>query len=188
MWTVIFIGTLLLVFAESAKKTNFLRPLYRNTATTEQTTGFWSRSFFTWVLPFFQEGYVKILNLDDIPRVDDDLEEELAWSRLDAAWRVSKGKGGRYRLIKAVFWANRWGFLSAVPPRIALAVFGFSQPFLIEAAVRYMQTGKEGREEEEVGSYGQALVGAFLLAYLGIAVGVFCFYSAFLVFQGGGGG
>lgn len=166
MWTVVFVGTAVLVFVESAKKTRFLRPSYRS-ATTEQTTGFWSRSFFFWVLPFFRAGYAKVLQPDDIPRVDGDLEEHLAWSRLDSSWH--KTSHGRHRLVRAAFRANIWAFLSAVPPRLALAAFSFSQPFLIEASVKYMNSTSEERENDN--NYGQALVGAFILAYLGIAVG-----------------
>lgn len=161
VWTVIFIATASLVILESVKKTRLLRPGYKN-ATAEQTTGFWSRSFYIWVLPFFRTGYAQIIQLDDIPRVDDDLEEEVARTRLDEAW---KRIHGRHRLLRAsIFHANRWQLLSAIPPRLALSAFTLCQPFLIEVSVSYMNT--ENRDKH----YGQALVGSFVLAYLGIAV------------------
>jgi hypothetical protein len=73
LWTIIFICTIFVVFLESVRKTRFLRPMYRS-ATMEQIVGFWGRSFFIWVLPFFQAGYSKELQLEDIPRIDPDLE------------------------------------------------------------------------------------------------------------------
>jgi ATP-binding cassette, subfamily C (CFTR/MRP), member 1 len=169
------VTSFLLVIIESLKKTRFLRPGYKEVATAETTTNFWARSFFTWVLPFFREGYGKILGLRDIPRVDAELEEERAWRALNETWRRGK-VGGRYKLIKAVGRANVWTFAAAVPPRVALAVFGFAQPFLIESAVRYLQVQeRNGREGEEV--YGHALVGGFVLAYLGIAVGSLSYWN-----------
>ena len=161
MWTAIFICTASLVILESARKTRFLRPGYKN-VTAEQTTGFWSRSFYIWVLPFFRTGYAQILQLDDIPKVDGDLEEEAARNALDEAWHKVQG---RHRLLRAsLFHANIWQFSSAIPPRLALSAFTLCQPFLIEVSVSYMNT--ENRDKH----YGQALVGSFVLAYLGIAV------------------
>ncbi|KAM7219313.1 P-loop containing nucleoside triphosphate hydrolase protein [Rhypophila decipiens] len=161
LWTVIFIATASLVVLESAKKTKLLRSGYKH-LTVEQTTSFWSRSFYIWVLPFFQTGYGHIIRLDDIPRVDTELEEETARAKLDEAWNKVHG---RHRLLRAsLFHANRWQLLSAVPPRLALSAFTLCQPFLIEVSVSYM--GTENRDKY----YGQALVGSFVLAYVGIAV------------------
>ncbi|KAM7205481.1 P-loop containing nucleoside triphosphate hydrolase protein [Naviculisporaceae sp. PSN 640] len=161
LWTVIFMTTASLAILESVTKTRLLRPGYKN-ATAEQVTGFWSRSFYIWVLPFFRTGYGQIIQLDDIPRADDDLEEEIARKKLDEAW---KKVHGRHRLLRAsLFHANRWQLLSAIPPRLALSAFTLCQPFLIEVSVSYMNT--ENRDKH----YGQALVGSFVLAHIGIAV------------------
>lgn len=164
MWTVVLAGTVLLVFLESAKKTKFLRPSYRG-ITVEQATGFWSRGFFFWVLPFFQTGYARIIQLEDIPKVDTHLEEESTVAKLQTSWHRSHG---RRRLLRATFRAYSQMFFAAVPPRIALTAFTFCQPFLIEASVKHMNS--ERKNSEEQAKYGQALVGAFILAYLGIAV------------------
>lgn len=170
-WTAVFVCTLALAVVESLGKARFLRPVYRTAATAEETTGFWGRGLFTWVLPFLGQGYRRVLAIGDVPRVDGELEEEKAWGALEAAWRRRKG-GGRYRLMRAVLEANRGGFGGAVLPRITLGAFGFCQPFLIEAAVKYM--GRKGKDGEvgEAGDerHGQALVGGVVLVYAGIAV------------------
>lgn len=150
--------------------------MYRTAATAEETTGFWGRGLFTWVLPFLGQGYRRVLAIGDVPRVDSELEEERAWGALEAAWRRrSEGGGGRYRLMRAVWEANVGGVGGAVMPRIALGAFGFCQPFLIEAAVKYMGRKGEDGEVGEVGEavderHGQALVGGVVLVYVGIAV------------------
>ena len=166
MWSVTFAGTVLLVFFESAKKTKLLRPPYQGIATAEQATGFWSRGFFFWVLPFFQTGYATVMQLQDIPKVDTHLEEESAVTKLQTLW--NRSRRGHHRLLRATFRAYYQTFFNAIPSRIALTAFTFCQPFLIEASVKYMNS--ERKDEEEQANYGQALVGAFVLAYLGIAV------------------
>lgn len=162
IWTSIFILTIAVVVLESIRKTRFLRPYYKE-LTTEQTTSFWSRSFFIWTLPFFRVGYKKRLELDDIPKPGTDLEEVSAREKLDAAWR---NVTGRHRLLRATASANLWPILSAVPPRLALSCFTFCQPFLIESSVSNLQARPDTHRSE----YGQALVGAFVLVYTGIAV------------------
>lgn len=162
IWTATLICTVAVVFVESAQKTKFLRPQYKN-VTAEQMTGFWGRSFFIWILPFFQSGYSRILQLDDIAHVDDDLQEKCTSMRLDTSWEQIRG---RYRLLRATFRANMWPCISAILPRLALSAFNLCQPFLIKAAVLHMSTQTEKSNE----NYGQALVGAFVLVYVGIAV------------------
>jgi hypothetical protein len=156
------------VIAESANKIKSLRRVYRS-STAEQTAGFWSRSFFIWVLPFFQTGYRKQLQLTDIPNIDEDIEEKITFADLDSAWLRTHGS---YRLLRATFVANRWSFLSAIPPRLALSAFTLCQPFLIDSAVSNLSSSSNGNQKV----YGRALVGGFILVYLGIAVRMKCSY------------
>ncbi|KAK3403550.1 P-loop containing nucleoside triphosphate hydrolase protein [Sordaria brevicollis] len=88
---------------------------------------------------------------------------------------AKKKKG--WILIMAAYEANKWPFWSAVMPRLALLGFNFCQPFLIEAVVAYLASRerKDGNEEEgnetpQPAYYGKALVGGFVLCYVGIAV------------------
>jgi ATP-binding cassette, subfamily C (CFTR/MRP), member 1 len=89
LWTSIFIITVAMVFLESSKKTKLLGPLYHS-VTKEQICGFWSRSFFIWALPFFQVGYSKVLQSNDMPEVDDDLRGENSGRKLQPAWELTK--------------------------------------------------------------------------------------------------
>lgn len=166
LWTTIYIFTVAMLFVESARKTKILRPLYQG-VTKEQICGFWGRSFFIWVLPFFQAGYSKVLQIQDLPEVDDDLQGQDAGEKLQAAWKTAKSRHG---LLRATFRAYRWPFLSGVVPRLVLSAFTFCQPFLITATVDYM--GKPATVESN--KYGQALVGAYVLVYLCLAVGADC--------------
>lgn len=169
LWTTIYIVVVLIAFLESTRKSKTLHPSYKY-VTVEQASGFWSRSIFRWVVPSIRLGYSTILSIGDMPRVDESLQGDVAREKLDRAWQRSKG---RYRLVKAVFRAYRWTALSGVVPRIILAGFTFCQPFLITSTVDYFA----GEATEKPKEYGQALVGAFLLVYLGIAVRLYPYYG-----------
>ncbi|CCC10044.1 hypothetical protein SMACR_02623 [Sordaria macrospora] len=98
-----------------------------------------------------------------------DKEEE------DGGKGKKKEKG--WILIRATYEANKWPFWSAVVPRLALMGFSLCQPFLIEAVVGYLASreqkyGEDGNEDEapQPAYYGRALVGGFVLLYVGIAV------------------
>lgn len=94
-----------------------------------------------------------------------------------------KAKKG-WVLIMAAYQANKWQFWSAVPPRLALLGFSLCQPFLIEAVVGYLASREqkmEGEDDEieapQPAYYGRALVGGFVLLYIGIAVSRICCYD-----------
>lgn len=162
VWTAIYVLTVLALFFESSRKIKSLRPLYRK-FTMEQIIGFWGRSFFIWVNPIFRRGYSNVIQEADIPETDDDLQGELALAKLQEAWEKSKPQ---YRLVKAVSRAYLWPILSGIVPRLALSGFTFCQPFLVTSAVNLF--ARETSPETE--RYGRALIGAFVLVYLGMAV------------------
>ncbi|KAK0368673.1 ABC transporter [Colletotrichum limetticola] len=164
LWTAIIILTVLVVPLESIGKKRFLRTEYR-TLTKEEETGFWGRSFFTWLMPFFRLGYSRVIHIRDMPEVDKDLAGDRAGASLEAAWLKRKGQK-HHPLIRSGFYAYRGTLFAGVITRLFLTAFTFCQPFLITATVKFMQTPKTPQSER----YGQALVGAYVLTYLGLAV------------------
>ncbi|KAK1700845.1 ABC transporter [Colletotrichum godetiae] len=164
LWTAIVAVTILVVPLESIGKKRFLQITYQS-LTKEEETGFWGRSFFTWLMPFFRLGYSRVIHIRDMPEVDKDLTGDRAGASLEAAWL--KRKGEKYHaLIRSSFYAYRGTLVAGVITRLFLTAFTFCQPFLITATVSYMQTPKTPQSER----YGQALVGAYVLTYLGLAV------------------
>ena len=163
------LGSFLLVVAmialESVSKAKMLHSNYCG-GTDEGNAGFWSRSFFIWVLPFLQTGYRKDLEVEDVPEADTNLHGQCSGSKLRESWD-SSSTNGHHRLTKAVFRAYGWACVSAIPPRLAYSCFTFAQPFLITATVDYIG-GSSGSEPK---IYGTELIGAYFLVYLGLAVG-----------------
>jgi hypothetical protein len=148
-------------------KAKYLRPAFKNELTSEQMTSFWNRSFFVWLLPVFRKGYSNVFLVDDLPDIGKDMKESATWTELEAAWCRTQGRRLGFRLVRATFRANSWSFLSAIVPRLMLSAFTFCQPFLIQTAVSHL-SGAANEDDHE--RFGQALVGAFALVYLGIAV------------------
>lgn len=163
-WTSVFVFTTIIVLVESVKKVHHLQPAYKKMAP-EQVVSFWNRSFFIWTLPFFHTGYSSILTIQDIPDVDTCLGSLNTSSKLDLTWD-KKRLSHHFRLARATAAANSWLLVSAIVPRLSLSAFLFCQPFLINASVSHLS--EKPKENSEY--YGQALVGGFVLVYLGIAV------------------
>ncbi|KAJ5720496.1 uncharacterized protein N7483_008430 [Penicillium malachiteum] len=162
LWTVIYAIVILVAFLESTQKTKVLRSSYKH-VNVEQVSGFWWRSFFVWVVPFIKMGWSTILSVSDMPEVDESLQGDVARVKLQRSWEKSKGT---HQLMKAVFRAYLWPALSGVIPRLMLCGFTFCQPFLITSTVDYFSRDAESMPKE----YGQALIGAFLIVYMGMAI------------------
>ncbi|GKZ96813.1 hypothetical protein AnigIFM59636_011331 [Aspergillus niger] len=162
LWTTILVFNTGVLISESIHKPRFLRPLHQKT-TREGILGFWGQSFFIWVLPVLQNGYSKVLGIDDIPEMDADQQAQLTQEELEKAWEARTGK---HRLLRSTFYAYRRMFLSGFVPRICLTAFSFCQPFLITATIDYVQNDKTSESKRR----GQAIVGAYVLVYLGWAI------------------
>ncbi|KGO43779.1 ABC transporter, integral membrane type 1 [Penicillium expansum] len=159
-----FLFTVAILALESLPKTKILHSHYYGT-TDEEKIGFWSRSFFIWVLPFLQTGYREALEVEDVPEVDTNLQGQCSGDKLRKSWDSASVKS-HHRLIKVVFRAYGWACVSAIPPRLAYSCFNFAQPFLITATVNYI--GGSSSSQPKV--YGTGLIGAYILVYLGLAV------------------
>jgi ATP-binding cassette subfamily C (CFTR/MRP) protein 1 len=72
-----------------------------------------------------------------------------------------------YSFIIASFICFRWQVLRTMPPRLTITGFTYSQTFLINAAIAYLETPAPLRNVNH--AYG--LIGATALIYVGIAVG-----------------
>ncbi|KAF4814325.1 ABC transporter atnG [Colletotrichum tropicale] len=164
LWTAIFVLTALVVPLESIGKKKFLQPTYQS-LTKEEETGFWGRSFFTWLLPFFRLGYSRVIHIHDMPEVDAHLTGETAGQALELSWAARKDQK-HHALLRASCRAYRGTIFLGVITRLFFTAFTFCQPFLITATVTFMQTPKTPQSEK----YGQALVGAYVLTYIGLAV------------------
>ncbi|KAJ5592008.1 uncharacterized protein N7459_002377 [Penicillium hispanicum] len=164
VWTLVTIGTVAVSVLESIHKTRLVHLVYRESSK-ESTASFWIRSFFIWVLPLFHSGFSTVLSIHDMPEVDRALQGKSAERKLQLAW--SKDTYYRkHRLVQVTFRAYFRPFVSAIFPRLCLSVFTFCQPFLISATLGFLNAPST----TETRLHGPALVGAYVLTYLGMTV------------------
>ena len=163
LWTANYILTVLVALLESCRGGICRLSSLKSKYSREADFGFWGRCLFVWVLPTLRQGYSRALRAEEIPPVDRPLRGHRARPRLQDAWSQCKP---RYRLLKAIFLAYAWDISACIPPRLVLGGFTICQPFLIKAAINLSGQGSSPPVKE----HRKALIGAFILVYLGMAV------------------
>ena len=83
--TALCVKTLLFVL-ECQSKHTLLREQYRDTLGAEETAGIFNRWFLTWLNPLFIAGYKKIIDNDDLPKIDTELSSEYLRDRMQETW------------------------------------------------------------------------------------------------------
>lgn len=149
----------------------------------ERTSGIYSRSFLAWLNPLIYQGNRRNLRVQDLYPVDEHISsasvDALVWRRWSPGSFLSivisrdihKGlkletdsKDKSYSLAWAIAKAL-WAPLTATMiPRLFLVAFSIAQPFLVQAAIDFVE------DRTEPDRYGYGLIGAYGITYLGIAV------------------
>ncbi|KAL4962566.1 ABC transporter [Aspergillus stella-maris] len=133
-------------------------------ATPETFSGVWKRASFAWLAGTFRQGYIKVLSVDDLPDLDPLLKSRNVFQKLHRTWAQVHDKPDRYTLLRSCFQAYRLPFLAAVLPRLVLMGFTLCQPFLVNATVSWVAN------TDAPPDFGKALIGAYALVYVGLAV------------------
>ncbi|KAI0142611.1 ABC transporter type 1, transmembrane domain-containing protein [Hypoxylon sp. NC0597] len=131
----------------------------------EETSGLFGLGAFLWLNRLFLTGYKKVLTLDDLYPLDQNMASERLQIKLAKCIKAIRRPGQHNGLAKALAKALAVPLLLPVGPRIAMTAFQFCQPFLINTLLNYLQQSP-GDASENVG-YG--LIGATILIYTGIA-------------------
>lgn len=161
--TAVIVTKFLLLLAESVSKASHIKDESSNPISPEDTAGFFSRSLLLWLNPLLLHGYRVKLSLNDLYPVGTSLQSSNLVSRLDVCWNKTSPAKKR-RLALALLRAFMFDLLLIQVPRLALVGFAIAQPFLIEAALRFV------RDKALEARLGQGLIGAFALTYVAIAV------------------
>ncbi|KAL6701465.1 P-loop containing nucleoside triphosphate hydrolase protein [Trichoderma pleuroticola] len=135
----------------------------------EELSGIFSLSLFTWILPIMKLGFRKTLAIDDLDAIDEEMASEYLGHKTQREWdRVTVETLGKLRkgtLIWIISKTLSTSIFVPVLPRLFLTGFTFSQPFLVNRMIRYLQNS-----HEESLSTGYGLLGAYALVYIGIAI------------------
>ncbi|WQF87903.1 Putative AAA+ ATPase domain, ABC transporter type 1, transmembrane domain-containing protein [Colletotrichum destructivum] len=169
---------------ESTSKRDYLEVPYSQTSP-EALGGIVNRSLFLWLTPTIQRGYRVSLEVDHLPCLDPKLSVARQQTRLAQVWKDWRPPRSGHSLLFATFSCFRWQFLAIVPARVVLIACKFSQPLLINAAVKLLSRD-DGIDKRDA---GVLLTGAAALIYAGIAFSTAAYkhmiYRTMLVFRSG---
>ncbi|ETS86194.1 hypothetical protein PFICI_00022 [Pestalotiopsis fici W106-1] len=128
--------------------------------------GVLSRLFFWWMIPILLQGHRNIFTQEDMPPLDQDMMPELTRRAMIETWSQRDKPETPRTLPMALLRCLRSPFLAAIPPRLLLVIFRYSQPILIHRSIQYATAGPEASEI----SNGYWLVVCAVVIYVGIAV------------------
>ncbi|PYH98071.1 P-loop containing nucleoside triphosphate hydrolase protein [Aspergillus ellipticus CBS 707.79] len=124
----------------------------------EEKVGWINRRMFWWVNPLLFLGSQKDLEAEDLFTLNRGLQSQTCSTSFSQKWRKA--------------WEYRWVLLTAVIPRLCYTAFTFTQPFMIDAVIRYIEkaTAHEANRND-----GYGLLGAYILDYIGLGISEACY-------------
>lgn len=132
----------------------------------EESAGIFNLSVFFWMNKLLINGRRKVLSLEDLYPLDENMMAEGLLAKFQSQWEPSGSDGRHSRLVPVVAKTLRWHLLTPILPRLALIGFTFSQPFLVNRILKWLQTPVDIASANK----GFGVIGATALVYTGIAV------------------
>ncbi|KAH9897277.1 ABC transporter [Xylariomycetidae sp. FL2044] len=132
----------------------------------EETSGILTRTFFAWIGPFLAHGYRTILTGSELPRLDSLLSSATIRESIIQSWEQRSTPEKQTTLPSVLLSCLRKPLLLAIPPRILLIIFKYSQPALIRKTIDFVT---RATLQDEVWT-GQTLVILAIVVYTGLAV------------------
>ncbi|KAK1622226.1 ABC transporter [Colletotrichum phormii] len=117
----------------------------------EATSGIIARGFFWWLNSLLVKGFKATLSPSTLYDIDDDMRSEYLLQNLDNAWNQRREHGKR-AMLRSIFSTTKMALLATTVNRLVLIGFKFSQPFLINRIIKYVD-GDRGPDSKSVG-YG----------------------------------
>ena len=153
-----------ILLLEAQGKTRWVRSREKERSP-EETAGIWNLSLFFWLNGLIKLGNTKVLTLDDLYPLRKKIAAKSLEHRFWIYWEHRKPKGYN-SLILMVGKALGWDLFAPIVPRLALIGFTFSQPFLINSVLKWLETPMSASSA----NYGYGLIVATAFIYTGIAI------------------
>ena len=153
----------------------------------EELSGVLSQGAFYWLNGLIMRGYRRVLSLEDLYPLDEQLSAKTLYGRFSGKWenckisptnesiwvvdnvlRAATGRN-KHRLLLQSAIAFKWELLAPVLPRLILLALTMCQPLLLNRFVNYLSE----TEASESANIGYGLIAAYGLVYLGLAVSGF---------------
>lgn len=153
---------LALTITEAIEKRRILLEPYRDVHP-EATSGIYSRAFFWWLNTLMTIGFRRIIRVDDLFPIEDEMSSTILRRRARHKWdQANKSRS------HALFWSTlnvtRRRLIFCIFPRLCLIAFRYTQPFLLSRTTTFVTS------ETDAKSIGWGLTGAFGAVFLGTAI------------------
>ncbi|WQF78674.1 Putative AAA+ ATPase domain, ABC transporter type 1, transmembrane domain-containing protein [Colletotrichum destructivum] len=148
--------------SEAWGKRPILLSQYQNLSP-EVTSGILARSVFWWLNSLMRTGFARPLDDDDLLPIHDSLSARTLLHKARNSF-ASSNQSNRHALAFSTLWATKYIFLAGVAPRLALAAFKYTLPFLITKTTSWTA------DPSQSDAIGWGLTGAWLLVFLGQAI------------------
>lgn len=132
----------------------------------EETMGLFGERLFWYLNGLFRRGYRKILEPGDLGSIDASLTSDGIRTAFRDQWLAQGRRTDRGRIFRVIFRVLWRDLLTPVVPRLLYMGTTISQPFLISAAIRFVQAAPSIQRENT----GYGLLAAFALNYVFLAI------------------
>ncbi|KFX93901.1 hypothetical protein O988_06581 [Pseudogymnoascus sp. VKM F-3808] len=129
----------------------------------QETSGIFNRSVFWWLNSLFLTGYKKVLVLEDLCHLDEDISSEKPIANFERRWE-STSDVQKYRLVKAIVISLLRLFTAPVLPNLLVMGLTFTQPFLVSAMLDFIASSSESKE------VGYLIVAGYAVVYVSKAI------------------
>ncbi|KAL4876404.1 P-loop containing nucleoside triphosphate hydrolase protein [Aspergillus karnatakaensis] len=160
---------LIVLVSEGWEKQHMLLSQYRHLSP-ESTSGIIARSVFWWLNSFMRTGFARSLTDHDLLPVHDSLNARALLLKAQTSFTASN-PSKQNALAFSTLWATKYIFLAGVAPRLALAAFRYTLPFLL------FRTTSWTADPAQSNDIGWGLTGAWLLVFLGQAISTGFYYQ-----------
>lgn len=156
---------LALFILESLEKEAGYQRANEGVVSPETSGNVFTRGLFWWLNPLLWKGFRRVLDVDQLPNIDNELSSPELQKRVWQRWQglPQKTPGA---LVKLLVSEYKYSALQGMPYRLALSGFTFAQPFLITRVVNFA-TDPAVRLDDQLGN---GLIAATALIYIGLAV------------------
>lgn len=164
IFTATLVARAALLLLEEFPKTPFLIQDSESTPV-ESASGPLNRSVFWWLNSLFTTGARRLIQVQDLGSIDRKFDSAQLLSALRDVW-TRCDKSAKHCLLSSTLIAYKVGYLTPIIPRLCLAGFSFSQPFLIKRVIEYVSKPVDSQSNDTAGG----LIAAAFLVYSGLAV------------------
>ncbi|KAL3446335.1 P-loop containing nucleoside triphosphate hydrolase protein [Aspergillus insuetus] len=162
LFTAAIVIKLAVLTSEAWEKRPILLSQYQNLSP-EATSGILARGVFWWLNSLMRTGFARPLTGPDMLPIHDSLAARSLLPKARDSFG-SSNPSNRHALALSTLWATKYIFLAGVAPRLSLAAFKYTLPFLIARTTAWTA---DSSQPDEI---GWGLTGAWLLVFLGQAI------------------